>query len=201
MAKNTFILSQYHYWLLILWHSVSAKSNATAATSESSSASVDGVDMSRPCKGCSNPYLRYMERRWCDICLHAVIDYFEEVDYDSVCEAGVREAYYNMFKVKIKGEIMEQSGGFYKIKDNVLIPECMVQGSLKDAIGMMGQDNETYHYLMTKRVCDVQRHLYRLKSVWPPKLKENEVIVDKDRGIVYCNPFNPNGGSPDVKDV
>ena len=179
----------------------SAKTCSTATTSDTSSTS--GVDMSRECKGCNNQYFRCMDRRWRDICLHAVVDYFEEVDFDSVCEAGVREAYYNTFKVKIKSEIMEQSGGLYKIEDNVLIPECMVEGSLKDAIEMMGQDNDTYHYLMSKRVCDMQRHLYRLKRVWPPKLKKNEMIVNKDRGIIYHNPFDPNGGTTtsDLKDV
>ena len=180
---------------------VSSSSSAKTASSSKTTSSETDVDMSKPCKGCHNPFFRCMERRWHDICLHAVIDYFEEVDFDSVCEAGVREAYYSTFKVKIKSEIMEQSGGFYEIEDNVVIPECMVQGSLKDAIGMMGQDNETYHYLMTKRVHDVQRHLYRLKRVWPPQLKKGERIVDKDRGIVYHNPFDPNGSSGNNSEV
>ena len=134
-----------------------------------------------------------MERRWQEICLQSVIDYFERVGSESVCEAGVRETYYETFAVKIKSEIMEQSGGLYETEDNVLIPECMVQGSLKDAIDMMGMDDPTYHYLQSKRICDVQRHLYCLNNVWPPQLKKGERIVDKACGIVYNNPFNPNG--------
>ena len=118
---------------------------------------------------------------------------FERVGGDSICEAGVRETFYDTFAVKIKSEIMEQSGGFYEIEDNVVIPECMIKGSLQDSIEMMGMDNPTYHYLQTKRVVDVQRHLFRMNQGWPPKLKDGERIVDKARGIVYENPFDPNG--------
>ena len=85
---------------------------------------------------------------------------------------------------------MEQSSGFYETKDNVLIPECMVQGSLQDTIDMTSMDNPTYHYLMTNHVYDVQRHLYRLKRMWPPQLKRGERIVDL--WDVYDNPFNLN---------
>ena len=88
---------------------------------------------------------------------------------------------------------MTQPGGFYEMEENILIPECMVEGSLKEAIHIINVDNPTYHYLMSKHVCDVLYHLYRLKRVWPPQLKKGERIVDKARGIVYDNPFDPNG--------
>ena len=181
----------------VISHSAASMKSTTSSTSTSTSTATPEFDMSMNCAGCSNPFRRCMEKRWREICLHSVIDYFEETGPDSICEAGVRETYYNTFAVKIKSEIMEQSGGFYETEDNVLIPECMVEGSLKDAIEMMSMDNPTYHYLMSKRVCDVQRHMYRLKLVWPPQLKKGERIVDRARGIVYNNPFDPNGSTID----
>ena len=113
----------------------------------------------------------------------SVINYFKQVGSYAITEAGIRETCYDTFAVKIKGDIMEQSSGFYETKDNVLIPECMVQGSLQDTIDMTSMDNPTYHYLMTNHVCDVQRHLFRLKRMWPPQLKRGERIVDKACGM------------------
>ena len=174
----------------------SSAASMKSASSDATSATVD-MNMSRPCKGCDNPFFNCMERRWRKHCLHSVIDYFESVGSECITEAGIRETYYKTFVVKIKGEIMAQSGGFYETEENVLIPQCMVEGSLKEAIHMIDMDNPTYHYLMSKRVCDVQRHLYRLKRVWPPQLKQGERIVDQARGIVYNDPFDPNGGKID----
>ena len=114
--------------------SCSAASMKSTDCSSVSTSTVSGVNLSMTCKGCNNPMRRYMEYRWRKLCLHSVLDYFERVGADSICEAGVRETYYDTFAVKIKGKIMEQSGGFYEIEENLVIPECMVKGSLQDAI-------------------------------------------------------------------
>lgn len=84
---------------------------------------------------------------------------------------------------------MEQSGGFYETEENILIPECMLEGSLKDTVSMMSMDNPTYHYLMSKHECDVQQHSSMSGHF---RWRKGGVIVDKACGIVYDNPFDPN---------
>ena len=129
-SNTTSVMTCYS---VILCSAASTKSSTTTTSSESSSST---VDMSIICKGCNNPFHRCMERRWHKIYLHSVIDYFEEVGYNCITEASVKEKYCNTFEVKIKSKIMEQSSGFYEIEENVLIPEFMTKGFLKEMVSI-----------------------------------------------------------------
>ena len=112
------------------------------------------------CHGCNNPSDRCTEKKYCDICLHHVLDHFETIGYDWVTEGGTRRVFNQTFVLMVKFDVLERSG-FYERETKIAIPECVEQGSLKDAIAMIKFD-ATFQFLMGKRVHNVQRHLYRL---------------------------------------
>ena len=83
-------------------------------------------------------------------CLHAVVDYFDKVGYDAITKHGIRQVYYAKFLSRVKDDILTETE-LYELKDDLPVPECMLQGSFTDALNMVNYnstfrfcENETY---------------------------------------------------------
>ena len=51
------------------------------------------VDYTKICSGCNNPFSNCYEGKWHKICLHRVLDYLKEKDFEGVSERSVRRVY------------------------------------------------------------------------------------------------------------
>ena len=143
-----------------------------------------GINMDQICRGCLNPYRHCMERKWRKVCLHSVMDFFEEHDHDGIQKEGVYKAYYNAFLMMIKAEIVRRSG-YWECSKKLILPQCMKEGSLEEAYKMMNfEDDMTYEYCTCRRVYDVQRHLDRINGVFRGKCAEGEKIVRKREDLI-----------------
>ena len=158
---------------------MTTKSIYSGNTIHSKDLNSDGsqVDMDRICSGCHNPFRLCMERKWRNVCLHRVVDYFEDNDFENLTRTGVYDAYYDAFLVMIKAEILSRSE-FWECGGRMVVPDCMKTGSLEDAFDMLKlEDSLTYQYFTTRRVVDVQRHMNCLEGVFNGHCKEGEKIV------------------------
>lgn len=97
------------------------------------------VDFTKICSGCNNPFSNCYEGKWRKICLHRVLDYLEEKDFDGVSERSVWHVYYKIFLLMMKAEILGETD-FYELEDHIHLPECMKWGSLNEALEMMQFD-------------------------------------------------------------
>ena len=112
------------------------------------------INMSNICRGCQNEFKHCMEREFRESCIHSVLDYFKEFGYNEVTKAGIFRVYYSTFMIHMKQKILKNSGGLYKTNLKIELPECMKQGSLKQAISMKNF-NHVFDYFMGKRIEDV----------------------------------------------
>ena len=72
------------------------------------------------------------DQKYCDICLHAVLDYIEDVESDSsldITEFGFRKAYHNAYISQVRVDLMKDKGK-YELNPLLHIPPCMIQSSL-----------------------------------------------------------------------
>ena len=113
------------------------------------------------CKGCRGTASTCKEIRWKWICLHQVIDYFENVGCENVEVEAAKEAYVNAYHVLGKLELLNKHS-LYSTNSHFSIPQCMVHGSYQMAIDMT-KSQKLYSVLMQIRVYDVDDHLgYKL---------------------------------------
>ena len=133
------------------------------------------VDLTRICKRCGNQFKFCFEYKLRDICLHSVLDYFEEVGEDNVTETAIKKRFYSTFLSHMKAKILKRSK-FWELDTEIHIPPCMMQGSFKEALELR-KFNSHYHFLMTRRVHDVQNHIVtHVNNSWNYP-KEGERIV------------------------
>ena len=126
---------------------------------------IPGIDWNKVCRGCNNPYCNCMERKWRSVCLHSVIDYFEENEYNGIQREGVYDAYYKTFRFMVKTEVLKRTRYWERINE-ILIPQCMIEGSLSEAYEMMQFELDlTYEYFLGQRVHNVQHHLDRIHGI------------------------------------
>ena len=111
-----------------------------------------------------------MEAKHRDHCLHAVMDYFDLCRYDAITPHGIRIAYYKKFLSRVKDDILTTTG-YHELKDDIPIPECMLQGPLQDALSMVDY-NTAFCYLEPKRMHDVRGYL---------KNHNDDDVLDKKR--------------------
>ena len=137
------------------------------------------VDQASTCNGCGSPFSSCMELKWRNVCLHHVLDYFEDVGYNEVTDAGIRRVYYECFQLMLKSDVLGHTD-FWECADKIELPKCMKQGSLKEALDLKNF-GPAFHFLMSKRTIDVQRHLIRLKGVFRGNCGPGERIVRKTK--------------------
>ena len=139
-----------------------------------------GIDMDRICRGCQNPYCHCMEKKWRKVCLHSVIDFFKEHDFDGIQRAGICEAYYKAFMMMMKAEIVQRSG-YWECSKKFILPQCMREGSLEEAYEMMNnfEGDDTFEFFVGRCVYDVMLHLDRLNGVFRGKSAGSESNVSK----------------------
>ena len=109
-----------------------------------------------------------LEAKHRDHFLHAVVDYFDRVGYDAITPHGIQIAYYEKYLARVKDNILT-STGLHELKDDIAIPDCMLQGSLTDAMNMVDY-NTTFCYLESRRMEDVRSYL---------KNKNDDDVLDK----------------------
>ena len=56
----------------------------TPSVSTVTTLDTDEVDMTRVCDGCGSPFHSCMKKKWRKVCLHHILDYFENIGYDEV---------------------------------------------------------------------------------------------------------------------
>ena len=120
------------------------------------------------CNGCMLQFHVCHEAKWCDTCLHAVIDYFDQVGYDVITPHGICEAFYERYIALAKTEMLK-GAQYYELDDDVPIPNCMVQGSLREALDMV-EYNTTIRYLETRRIHDVKGYVRNRSN--PPEINK-----------------------------
>ena len=140
------------------------------------------VDMNSTCAGCGSPFHSCMECKWRKICMHKVLDYFEKVGLDQVTTAGVKKAYYGTFLIMLKASILDEVD-LYECEGNIMIPDCMKSGSLRDCLEMM-KFGEVYDFMMGRRVNDVQRHLMSMNGPFRGNCGPGERIVRVREGLL-----------------
>ena len=90
------------------------------------------------CHGCKMKFDECYDRKYRDICLHAVLDYIKEVEGDStldLTEFGFCKAYHNAYISQLRVDLMRDKGK-YELNPLIHIPPCMIQSSLDDAVQM-----------------------------------------------------------------
>ena len=109
------------------------------------------------CRGCKMQFHLCWEQKHRNHCLHAVVDYFDKIGYDAISTHGIREVYYNKFLSRVKDDLLKETE-LYELRDDIPIPDCMLQGSLADAMNMIDY-NTTFRFLEARRMVDVKGYL------------------------------------------
>ena len=59
-------------------------------------------------RGCGNLLYFCIQRKWCKVCFHKWMDDFGAVGIDRVIEAGIVNAYFEVFELNIKLSVLEK---------------------------------------------------------------------------------------------
>lgn len=133
------------------------------------------LDLNCVCRGCGNKFDSCFEYKLRKVCMHSVLDYFDDIGCDMVCELGIQKRYYSTFLSHSKASILENTT-FWDLDDYMPLPECMKQGLFMEAVELMKFD-DCYEYWMGFRVHNVARHTKRLANkTW--QYKEGDKIVE-----------------------
>ena len=103
---------------------------------------------------CEYTFPKCCELLYRDVCLHAVMDYFDDVGVYNSTHIGVRRAFHQCFMAQVRPVILKKFGRYETAKLN--IPKCMILGSLKDAL-VMNRGGKVFKYLMDQRMEDVEQ--------------------------------------------
>ena len=95
----------------------------------------------------------------------------------AVTKKGLRKVYCKIFLLVLKVNILNECN-LYECKEHILLLFCMKEGSFADTVNMIQLD-ETFHFMMSKCVHNVQYHLERMSSVFRVKYQNGERIVDR----------------------
>ena len=90
------------------------------------------IDMNKIYHDCQNPYHCCMERMWRKVCLNKVVDNLQKMYYERILKRCVKEVYYDTFVLMVNVEILERSD-WWESGKNLILPDCMYQGSLREA--------------------------------------------------------------------
>ena len=127
------------------------------------------------CRGCNQTASHCPNKIYHDICLHAVLDYYEKVGIFFTDE-GIKEVYCNAYRVAARRDLCQQTK-YYELSHNLQLPRCMEVGSLRQGIGML-KGHCLYTMLMKQRVHNVSEQLQKSdKSI---KAKIDEIFNDGD---------------------
>ena len=118
--------------------------------------------MNNTCSGCGRTVDECHETKYRYVCLHAVLDYFDEVGFRNVTQHGIYNSYARAYTFALKKDMLENTS-FYERALDLEIPDCMENASLQDA-QQINQSNCLFQFLMSKRVYDVEVYFERLKS-------------------------------------
>ena len=117
---------------------------------------------SHKCSGCGNSIDECHEVKYRYYCLHAVIDYFDEVGMNFVTQHGIYAAFMRAYTSARKKDMLE-SFSYYERNVDCEIPECMERASLEDA-QQIHKSNQLFQFLMSRRVHDVESFFEDLKA-------------------------------------
>ena len=114
------------------------------------------------CHGCKLPFDHCLDRKYCKICLHVILNYIKEVKGNNtldMTEFGFYKAYHNGYISQVRIDILKNKGK-YKLNPMLYIPTCMIQGSLDDAVRMaLGKGTDIIYYLEQHRLFNVEETL------------------------------------------
>ena len=108
--------------------------------------------------------------------MHRVLDLFEACD-DDVTEDDIKTVFREMFEILLKADVLYKTE-LWECADHIELPDCMKAGLFKEALELK-KFGPSYHFLMTKRIIDVQRHLHRMEGVFRGRCGPGERIVRK----------------------
>ena len=127
------------------------------------------------CRGCNQTASHCPNKVYHDICLHAVLDYYDKVGIFFTDE-GIKEAYCNAYRVSARRDLCQKTT-YYELSHNLHLPRCMEVGSLRQGIGML-KGHRLYTMLMKQRVHNVSEQIQKAdKSI---KAKIDELFNDDD---------------------
>ena len=122
---------------------------------------------------CKYTFPKCCELLYRDVCLQAVMDYFDNVGVFNSTHIGICRAFHECFMAQVRLVILKKFGKYETTKLN--IPKCMILGSLKDAL-VMNQSGKVFKYLMEQRMEDVEQTF---------KFEEHHKQMQKDYDELY----------------
>ena len=99
------------------------------------------------CYGCRRIFSDCLEKKYRDLCLHAVKNLIDEYGYEGVTDFVMRKAYHNEYMANLRRDLMDATG-YYECDHLMNPPMCMVRGSLGDAVELLDHENERGQTIM-----------------------------------------------------
>ena len=115
------------------------------------------------CNGCKKHFSECLERKYHDLCLHAVKNHIDDVGFEHTTDFSIRKAYHNEYMAHIRRDLKTKYGK-YEVDHLLALPKCMMQGSLEDALELAtGSEKglQINEWLMQHRVCGI---MYRIQE-------------------------------------
>lgn len=144
------------------------------------------------CYGCKYMFDKCLERKYRDFCLQAVKNHIDDVGYTDLTEFSVRKAYHNEYMSQVRRDLKEATG-YYEANQLLDIPQCMIQGSLNDALCIVSGSAvgvPIVEYLMQQRMYNVEQHLQdkeheRLRKEYEEYERTRNCVGNDDDGDDY----------------
>ena len=99
------------------------------------------------CFGCKRIFKECLEKKYRDLCLHAVKNLIDEYGYQGVTDFSARKVFHNEYMANIRRDLKEATG-FYECDHLLDLPMCMVCGSLKDTLDLIECTSERGQTIM-----------------------------------------------------
>lgn len=139
--------------------------------SSTCSDSVLAVLSSHVCAGCGRQGTECHERKYRNICFHAVFDYFEDVGFPYVDRFKMQTVYVKAYSFALKKDLLEKYG-FYERNREIDVPSCMLTGSYHEIKGISFY-SPSYRYVLSKRMYEVEcQHATNEKKAIGPSKEE-----------------------------
>ena len=113
--------------------------------------------------GCEEHFSECLERKYCDLCLHAVKNRIDDVGFECITDFSIHKVYHNKYMAHLHCNLKDKYGK-YEVNHLLNLPKCMMQGSLENALELVtGSEKglQINEWLMHQRVCDI---MYRIQE-------------------------------------
>ena len=93
------------------------------------------------CYGCKRIFSDCLEKKYRDLCLHAVKNKIDEYGFEGITDFVWRKAYHDEYIANLRRDLKEATG-YYELDGMLNPPMCMVRGSLADAVELTNHESQ-----------------------------------------------------------